>query len=71
MHIDTKKIELIDWIAGLNNKQVINEVLKLKQVLSSPKTKKHSKIFGSGKHLVDYIADDFNEPKYLSKDQLL
>jgi len=36
--------------------------LSLKKALSAKKSKSDSKIFGTGKHLVEYIADDFNEP---------
>ena len=61
MNVDTVKIELIDWIARLKDPSSIDKVLTLKKKLS---TKKHSekKIFGSGKYLIDYIADDFNAP---------
>ncbi len=61
MNVDTIKVELIDWIARLNDQYSINKILALKKKLSA-KTKSDSKIFGSGKHLVEYIADDFNEP---------
>jgi hypothetical protein len=61
MNVDTVKIELIDWIARLKDPSSIREVLTLKKKLSA---KKHSekKIFGSGRHLIEYISEDFNEP---------
>jgi hypothetical protein len=61
MNVDSVKIELIDWIARLKDPSSIHKVLTLKKKLS---TKKHSekKIFGSGKHLIEYISDDFNAP---------
>ncbi len=63
MNVDTIKVELIDWIARLNDQYSINKILTLKERLSTKtKMKSDSKIFGSGKHLVEYIADDFNEP---------
>lgn len=62
MNIDTIKIELIDWIAQLNDQQVINKLLALKNKLNTPKNKSNSKIYGSGKHLIDYVAEDFNDP---------
>lgn len=68
MNIDTKKIELIDWIARLKDQQAINEVLNLKQILTNPKPNQNFEIFGSGKHLIDYIADDFNEPLDMFKE---
>ncbi len=61
MNIDTIKVELIDWIARLNDQYAINKILTLKKKLST-KTKSDAKIFGSGKHLVEYISDDFNDP---------
>jgi len=68
MNIDTIKVELIDWIAQLNDQQAINKLLTLKKKLSSYKKKPDSKIYGSGKHLVEYIADDFNETPAMFKE---
>ena len=51
-----------DWIARLNDQDAINKVLVLKRKLVSKEEKPDTRIFGSGKHLVEYIADDFNEP---------
>ncbi|AFL82663.1 hypothetical protein Aeqsu_3235 [Aequorivita sublithincola DSM 14238] len=62
MNIDTLKIELIDWITQLKDQYSIGKVLILKKKLSTKKREQNSKIFGSGKHLVEYIADDFNGP---------
>ena len=62
MNIDTIKIELIDWIAQLKDQHSISRLLILKKKLSIKKAEPVSKIFGSGKHLVEYIADDFNAP---------
>lgn len=62
MNIDTIKVELIDWIAQLNDQQTINKLLSLKNKLSKHKSESDSKIYGSGKHLIDYVAEDFNEP---------
>jgi len=62
MNVDTQKIELIDWITHLNDQHVINKVLSLKKKLSSQQEKRNTKVFGSGKHLIEYIADDFDEP---------
>ncbi len=68
MNIDTIKIELIDWITQLDDKYSINKLLTLKRKLSKKKNKSGLKIYGSGKHLVEYIAEDFNEPLDLFKD---
>ncbi|WP_194775716.1 hypothetical protein [Pararhodonellum marinum] len=62
MNIDTIKVELIDWIAGLNDQKALNNILEMKKKLSLKMGKSDTKIFGSGKHLVEYISDDFNEP---------
>jgi len=62
MNMDTIKVELIDWIAQLNDQQAIKKLLSLKKKLSSKKSESNSKIYGSGKHLIDYVAEDFNEP---------
>jgi hypothetical protein len=67
MNIDTIKVELIDWIAQLNDQHSINKILTLKKKLSTSR-KSDSKIFGSGKHLVEHIADDFNDPLDLFKE---
>ena len=60
MNVDSIKIELIDWIAQLKDQRSINRIVSLKQKLSDVK-KSESKIFGSGKHLIEFIDDDFNE----------
>lgn len=62
MNIDTVKIELINWIAKLNDQTSIGKILNLKKKLSVSSKKEDTKIFGSGKHLVDFIADDFKDP---------
>ena len=62
MNIDTVKVELIDWIARLNDQDAIDKILVLKRKMSLKEEKSDTRIFGSGKHLVEYIADDFNEP---------
>jgi hypothetical protein len=57
-----KKEELIDWIDHLDDEQMINRLLKLKKEAGKTrKTKSGSRIYGSGKHLIKYVADDFNE----------
>ncbi|MEN8122176.1 MAG: hypothetical protein ABFS35_17655 [Bacteroidota bacterium] len=61
MHLDTLKIELINWISMLNDQQTINKVVSLKKEFNKQGTK-DTKIFGSGKHLIEFIAEDFNKP---------
>jgi len=67
MNLDTIKIELIDWLAGINDQSLINKILNLKKEFNNTE-KTHTKIFGSGKHLIEYISDDFNEPIDTFKD---
>lgn len=62
MNVDTIKIELIDWIAKLNDQKSLNKVLLLKEQLNKSPKKSESLIFGSGKHLVEYVSEDFNDP---------
>jgi hypothetical protein len=68
MNLETIKVELIGWIAQLNDQQAIEKLLSLKNKLSRQNSKPSSKIFGSGKHLIDYVAEDFNEPLDMFKE---
>lgn len=61
MNVDAKKVELMDWIAKLKDERALGKLLALKKRLSHG-NKSRSKIFGSGKHLIEYIDDNFNEP---------
>ena len=61
MNIDSIKVELIDWIAKLNDQKDLNKLISLKKRLST-KSKSNQKLFGSGKHLIEFIDDDFNAP---------
>ncbi len=67
MHTDTLKVELIDWITKLSDQYSIDKIISLKKELTK-KSKPDSKIFGSGKHLIEFISDDFNEPTNDFKD---
>jgi hypothetical protein len=55
----TKKLELINWISKLNDSRILQKVDQLKNE-SIAKSKR--RIFGSGKGIVSYISDDFDEP---------
>jgi len=68
MNVDTIKVELIDWIAKLNDQNSLNEILSLKKQLSNKKIKSGTLLFGSGKYLVEYISDDFNQPLDIFKE---
>jgi len=60
MNVDTAKIEIINWITRLKDPALIGKLLDLKNKEANGKVGK--KIYGSGKHLIDYIAEDFNDP---------
>jgi len=61
MSIESIKVELIDWITKINDQEEINKLLTLKKRLST-QSKSNQKIFGSGKHIIEFIDDDFNAP---------
>jgi hypothetical protein len=61
MNVDNIKVELIDWITRLNDQNSIERVLSLKKDITK-KNHKSTRIFGSGKHLIGHISEDFNEP---------
>ena len=67
MNVDSLKVELIDWIAKLNDNSAIERIISLKKELTHPGLKK-TRIFGSGKHLISFIANDFNEPLDIFKE---
>lgn len=62
MNLDSVKLELIDWIAQLKDQEALQKLLSIKNKRKPSKTRSNSEIFGSGKHLIESIADDFNEP---------
>ena len=68
MNLDSVKVELIDWISQLKDKQAIDKLLALKKRLNPEKVNSKEKIFGSGKHIIKEISDDFNEPLDSFKD---
>jgi len=67
MNVDSLKVELIDWIAKLNDNAAIERIISLKKELTPTRLKK-TRIFGSGKHLISFIANDFNEPLDIFKE---
>jgi len=70
MNVDTVKIELINWISGLSDPQSITKLLNLKKQLNEPVLHER-RIFGSGKHLIGKIAEDFKAPLEGFKDYML
>ncbi len=67
MNVDSIKVELIDWIAKLNDNAAIERIISLKKELTHTGLKK-TQIFGSGKHLISFIANNFNEPLDIFKE---
>jgi hypothetical protein len=57
MDIQAMKIELIQWITMLDDKNLIQQIKSIKD----HEIVKNKRQFGSGKHLISKIADDFNE----------
>ncbi len=62
MNIDAKKIELIDWIARLQDQKTINSISQLKAQLARKQVDDRIEVFGSGKDMIDFVSDDFNDP---------
>ncbi|MEM7548607.1 MAG: type II toxin-antitoxin system prevent-host-death family antitoxin [Bacteroidota bacterium] len=66
MDIQSTKIELINWITKVNDIQIIKALKSIKD----DKAGHGKRQFGSGKHLISKIADDFNAPLDQFKDYL-
>ncbi|MBC8486458.1 MAG: DUF2281 domain-containing protein [Bacteroidetes bacterium] len=60
MNIQTKKLELLDWIIQINDISIIREVENFIGSLKQPKPLKKRK-FGCGKGIFTYVSDDFDE----------
>ena len=61
MNEQAQKLDLIRWIADLDDAQVLHQLAEIKEQArpnSSPVMRK----FGDGKHIFTYVAEDFNEP---------
>ena len=64
MDLQTTKMELIDWILKIKDVQIINSIKSIKDQKKEHKGRQ----FGSGKHLISKISEDFNEPLDQFKD---
>ncbi|WP_460960388.1 hypothetical protein [Spirosoma litoris] len=69
MDTQSQKLELIQWIAGLNDLRVLSQVSAIRQhdAGKSKLTKRH---FGGGKHIIIHVDDNFNEPLDEFKDYM-
>lgn len=61
MTVEAQKLELIQWIASLDNQQLLQQIAELKQQALPPMSKPKRE-FGFGRHAILRIADDFNAP---------
>jgi hypothetical protein len=61
MDAQAQKLELIQWIATLDDPTLLRQVSAIKQHGGGKNrlTKRH---FGGGKHIVIHVAENFNEP---------
>ena len=60
MSVEIQKLEIIEWILKLKDPSAIKEIMKVKNVNPSKKTR--TRKFGGGKHIFTYVAEDFDEP---------
>jgi hypothetical protein len=65
MDIELEKSEIVNWVQKLKDIELIQKIKSLKKESekrgASNRTNPIRKA-GDGKHLIGYIADDFNEP---------
>ena len=61
MDAQAQKLDLIQWIAGLNDLRLLSQVSAIKQH-DTGKSKPPKRHFGGGKNMIIHIDDDFNEP---------
>lgn len=62
MKIEIAKSELINWIAQLDDRQSLAKLLEVKKKSEGNRKYGAPKLLGSGKHLIEFISDDFTEP---------
>ena len=61
MAIETKKLEIINWIIQLKDFSIVQEILKVKEKKSRSIDTTKGK-FGCGKGIFTYVSEDFDEP---------
>lgn len=61
MNEQAQKLDLIRWIAGLDDTQVLHQLTEIKE-RARPEAPGFKRKFGDGKHVFTYVSDDFNEP---------
>lgn len=58
--IDIEKSEIIDWIQKLKDSELVHKIFILKKETEAKKGTNRKA--GDGKYLIEYIAEDFNDP---------
>ncbi len=63
MKIEVEKSEILSWIQRLKDTELIHKVFLLKKESEKNVAVVNSKRkAGDGKYLIEYIAEDFNDP---------
>lgn len=60
MNIQTKKLELHNWISQIKDMSTIKEIESFIKSLKQKPLKKRE--YGCGKGIFTYVCDDFDEP---------
>ncbi|MBY0435618.1 MAG: DUF2281 domain-containing protein [Cyclobacteriaceae bacterium] len=67
MNIELEKSEIVSWIRQLKDIDLIEKIKSLKldsekKSINNSSASRQTRKFGDGKHIITYVADDFNEP---------
>lgn len=67
MDIEVEKSEIVSWIQKLKDISLIEKIKLLKKesekkTIENSGTASQMRKFGDGKHIVSFVAEDFNEP---------
>jgi len=63
MDIEVEKHEVLNWIQKLKDSELIHKIFLLKKEAEKKGGNAESqRKAGDGKYLIEYIADDFNDP---------
>jgi hypothetical protein len=62
--VEAQKLEVIEWILKIRDASTIKKILKLKNTTSVPQrgVKRGVRMFGGGKGIFTYVAEDFDAP---------
>ncbi len=62
MNVDAQKLEIIEWVSKLQDSQIVQELLTFREKKMVQGKIKIARKVGDGKHLISYVAEDFNDP---------